>query len=364
MRYLLFVAAAVLAACSPSEESAPTRTITLGSGAEVEREQLDTFFDQVIDAGAAPGLSVALINDGEVVYTHVAGLADVEAGQPVTSDTLFEAASLSKPIFGALAVSLAGDGIIDLDTPLADYLPHPDLAGVPEAAVITARMVLSHQTGLPNWRSDEPDDTLNFAFAPGSSYRYSGEGYEYLADVLMHQLETDDAGLNDEFRQRVIVPAGASETLFLQDADQMARTAAGYRQGEIVGEDEPGSGAEFGAAWSVHSAAADYARVMMALMDGSVLSEDEAALYFQPQGVSFPADEPSLAIGLSDWALGFSIFEIPIGRIYAHGGNNKGYTNFVAINPETAWGFVIFTNEDQANDLMLQATFFAAGLAE
>lgn len=369
MRSLILAAAVLLVSCNGAEEPeaphVPEPPVFLGSGAQVERDALTAYFDQAIADGVVPGLSVAMINDGEIVFSHVAGLADREAGTPVQDDTLFEAASLSKPLFGALTVSLASEGLLDLNTPLAEYMPHPDLEGFPEADVITASMVLSHQTGLPNWRRNEPDGLLNFAFEPGTSYRYSGEGYEYLADVLMHLLEVDEAGLDAIVKERITAVSGAQDTHFLQSEEQFSRKALGYQGERSVPLDRQNNeGTNFGAAWSVHSNAVDYAKVMQALMNGDILSDEEAATFFAGQGVSFPPDEEGLAFGLSDWALGFSVYETPVGRIYTHGGNNWGYTNIMAINPETGWGCVLFTNENQANDFMVQTLFFFAGMTE
>ena len=367
MRSIILAAAILLVSCNGAEEPeaphVPEPPVFLGSGAPIERDVLAAYFDQAIAEGVVPGLSVAMINDGEIVFSHVAGLADREAGALVQDDTLFEAASLSKPLFGALTISLASEGLLDLNTPLAEYMPHPDLEGFPEAEVITASMVLSHQTGLPNWRRNEPDGLLNFAFEPGTSYRYSGEGYEYLADVLMHLLEVDEAGLDAVVMERITSASGAQDTMFLQSEEQFSRKALGYEKGDMVRLDRQNNeGTNFGAAWSVHSNAIDYAKVMTALMRGDILSDDEAEVYFAGQDVRFPLDEEGLAYGLTDWALGFSVYDTPIGRLYTHGGNNWGYTNFVVIIPETGWGYVMFTNENQANDFIFQSLFFAAGI--
>ena len=87
---------------------------------------------------------------------------------------------------------LVEEGVIDLDKPLQAYLAKPlpdypayaDLAGDERYKQITARMVLSHSTGFPNWRQFEPDGRLKFLFAPGARYSYSGEGFALLQMVV------------------------------------------------------------------------------------------------------------------------------------------------------------------------------------
>ena len=145
-----------------------------------------------------PGLAVAVINDGEIVYNETFGFADIEADRPVTAETIFEGASLSKPVFAHFVMTFVEEGELDLDRPLHEYLPHPDVDNQEWADKITARMVLSHQAGFPNWRDDRgvaSSAVLPILFEPGTGYEYSGEGYQYLAMVLAEITNTDWVGL-------------------------------------------------------------------------------------------------------------------------------------------------------------------------
>lgn len=338
-------------------------TVELASGQEVSSDQFAAALESAMESNGIAGISFALVNDNEIVLEGSFGIADRSSGAEVTGTTLFEFASMSKPAFGALVVDLAAEGVLDLDTPLAEYLPHPDLSDDPRAAMMTARHILTHQSGLPNWRSDNPEDTLDFAFDPGTGYRYSGEGYEYLADVVMHLLATDDRGLDQTFMERFAKPSNALDTRFVQDSERVARKAIGYadgtpRKGNIDYSDDG-----FGAAYSIHSTASDYARLLIGLMDGSTLNEEERATFFAPQNAAIAEDDPERALGFVDYALGFAIFDLPIGRIYAHGGNNEGFSGSSAIVPEKGWAFVVVSNEDQANQFVLQTLSAALGLA-
>jgi CubicO group peptidase (beta-lactamase class C family) len=131
-----------------------------------------------------PGISIAIIENAEISHVQAFGFANAETKQPVTEKTVFQAASLTKPIFAYLVIKLARTGIIDLDAPLSDYLFEPSLQDDPMLPKITARRVLCHTTGLPNWRGK---NSLHIHFTPGERWAYSGEGYVYLQHVIEHQ---------------------------------------------------------------------------------------------------------------------------------------------------------------------------------
>ena len=105
-----------------------------------------------------PGLSVALVRDGRVAWTRGFGVARADTKEPVTEHTVFEAASLSKPVFAYAVLKLVDQRLLDLDRPLTSYLPGPyDVVDDPRVDQITARHVLSHRTGFPNWRQGPRD---------------------------------------------------------------------------------------------------------------------------------------------------------------------------------------------------------------
>lgn len=347
---------AFVAFASPAlAEEAPPQ-VTLGSGQTMEVERLEQALQAAAQDSQVTGFSVAIVNDNAVVYESAFGIADRATKEPVTTQTLFEFASMSKPTFAALVVDLAEEGVIGLDSPLAEYYPHPDLPDDPRAAKITARHVLTHQTGLPNWRSDNEDGKLDIAFEPGTDRRYSGEGFEYLADVLMHLLKTDDRGLDAIFRERIAAPAGSTDSFYVQNAERVARKAKGYDKGEDYNGKIDYTDDGFGAAYSIHSTPGDYAKLMIGLMSGPSLTESERKTLFAAQNVPIAEDDPERAFGLTDLALSSPIYELPIGRFYAHGGNNDGFSGMSVMVPEKGWAFVIVSNENQATKFIFDTT--------
>src|SRR5205085_9673692 len=133
---------------------------------------------------------------------------------------VFAAASLSKPVFASGVMSLVDAGALELDRPLTDYVAEPYLADDARAASITARMVLSHTTGFPNWRGDGP---LFLRWSPGTRWGYSGEGYAYLQQVVER---LTSARLDEYLADAVLQPLGLCDSTFAHqnaDDDRIAR---------------------------------------------------------------------------------------------------------------------------------------------
>lgn len=219
-------------------------------------------------------MAAAVIREGGLDRFLCCGTHGAQEPVTVDEDTVFQAASLSKPVFAHLVLQLVDQGVLSLDSPLAGYLPNY-LADDERALSITARHVLSHSAGLPNWRN--ADVPLKTYFQPGSRFSYSGEGFLYLqkaveevtgekADILAHRL--------------VCQPFGMSRSSFIWDRrfddnqahphDAFGRPALNYKPGEA------------NAAWSFQTTAADYAKFLLAVLDGSRLTPETARLWLQP----------------------------------------------------------------------------------
>ena len=178
-----------------------------------------------------PGVSVALVKDGALFWRRGFGVRDIRTKEPVDVNSVFEAASTSKPVFAYAVMKLRERGVIDLDTPLSRYTPDRPLEGDARLELITARHVLSHTSGLPNWRSKQ--EPLSIRFTPGERWNYSGEGYSYLQSVVSRltgsrvdpaQCGTFEAGLKvcamepslDQYMQaNVLRPFGMASSGFL-----------------------------------------------------------------------------------------------------------------------------------------------------
>lgn len=180
---------------------------------------------RLMRALAVPGLAIAVVEDGEVAWSRTFGAKRAGADDPVVADTLFEAASLSKPVFAYLVLQLVDEGKLELDRPLVAYRRPDYLSDSPLLERITARDVLRHSTGLPNWRAHPASEKLEPAVMPGTRIDYSGEAIVWLQLVVERVTGTSLDGL---MRERLFDPAGMRDSTYTWNADVAARSVHGH----------------------------------------------------------------------------------------------------------------------------------------
>ena len=168
---------------------------------EMERA-LDFLIERRMAELDVRGVSVAVVADGRLVFERGYGVADIGGDIAVSEYTLFEAASLGKPIAAYGAMLLAREGKLALDAPLADAFDTPWLANAGDSATVTPRHVLTHRSGLSN---DLRFGSRRARFEPGTRFSYSGVGYMYLADAMSRIEET---GFERLMRERIFAPLG------------------------------------------------------------------------------------------------------------------------------------------------------------
>lgn len=183
---------------------------------------LETFVPRRLAELGVPGAAIAVVRDGRVVYEGTFGVRDVLSGDPVTRDTLFEAASLSKPITAHGALMMVQDGTLSLSKPLAEGLSVPWLSQEHDTTPMTLRDVLSHRSGLGN-NLVNPDRDPDVE--PGTLFDYSGVGYMYLQHVMDQKAV---GGFSMWFNDHVFGPLGMKKTGFDVGDAQVAFMARGY----------------------------------------------------------------------------------------------------------------------------------------
>ncbi|NQZ77843.1 MAG: serine hydrolase [Ekhidna sp.] len=312
-------------------------------------EEIDEFLEDGMKQMQIPGLSMAIFNEKGIIHSATKGYADIEGEVLVDNQTIFEAASLSKPLFAYLFMKYVENGTIDLDTPLYTYLPNPDIAHDERYKKITARMALSHTSGFPNWRSDYEDNKLFISFDPGSAYQYSGEGFQYVAEVLAQLLATDDEGLEREFQTTIAKPLDMIQTQFVPKSNELNKKATPYKEGNRLKQSEQEG--IFGAAFSVHSEALDFSKWLIALLNEEGLSEESFQELFKEQIKLKDQDAEA-------WTLGFGKYVTEDGVFYGHGGNNLGFTSAFFIDRDTQHGAVVFTNANQVSSFLVDYFLF------
>jgi CubicO group peptidase (beta-lactamase class C family) len=278
---------------------------------------------------------MAVVRDGRVVWAGAFGTRDDSAHTPVDTATVFEAASLSKPVFAYLVLRLADRGELDLDRPLADMMEYSRLPHDERARRITARMVLSHSTGLPNWGGEQ----LTLQFEPGTAYGYSGEGFLYLQKAVERA-----TGLSLEAlaRREVFAPLGMTRSSYIWQ--ERFEGDAAYAKDWLWRVAPIDRWAEPNAAYTLLTTAPDYARFVAAVLTGRGLAPATWQAFLTPGRETSPG---------SAMALGVRVENGPDGRIFYHSGNNgRRFTCYMTGDVARGTGFAYFTNAPNGTSLV------------
>lgn len=314
--------------------------LQLPHGVKISSQQLDNFLLKQMQDLQMPGLSFAVIQHQQIVYHRTLGVTKVGDGRALQATDLFDAASLTKTVFAYLTLRLVDQGLIELDMPLYRYLPHPDLMHDERHKLITARMVLSHSTGLPNWRFGKP---LAFLFTPGTAVQYSGEAYEYLALVIAHLKGVQKNQLEQLFQQEVAGPLGMKQSFTVWNDYLDKHRVNGHMAGKAAeGWGLSASRPNFAAAFSLNTEAVDYARFLLGLFSQQGLSNTSFEQMMKIQSVDTQS-EP-----VRRWGLGVEIKNSAQGVKYVHSGNNDNFSSHYVYLKDQAFGYVFFTNSEQA----------------
>lgn len=300
-------------------------------------------------AASVPGVSLVVIQRARIAWRGVFGVTDAATRKPVTDETMFEAASMSKPVFAYVVMKLCEEGVLNLDTPLTKYTSERFLEGDVRLDQITARQVLSHTGGFQNWRSDK--DPLAIHFTPGSQYKYSGEGYNYLQTVVTQLLKQP---FERYMRARLFEPFGMRSSGYVWD-DQAARHMA--RPHDAGGKptdnskSTPQGVARYGSAGALLTTPSDYARFVINVIDPPPadrfrLKTESLREMQRPhvklEGGQFPAS----------WALGWQIFHNASRDFLYHGGDNRGFHCGVTASVAGQSGFVAMTNGENGTQVL------------
>jgi CubicO group peptidase (beta-lactamase class C family) len=285
---------------------------------------------------------------------------NVETKAPIEDTTVFEIASLTKPILAYGALKLVDSGKLDLDTPLVKYLPGSYVAGDDRSNQITARIVLSHTTGLQN--ELHPGERLKIHFAPGERFSYSGEGFIYLQRVIEHITgERIDAFM----KKAVFEPLDMKSASYVWLDKYETLMANGHNAAGIVAERiKP---AEVRISW-LHMNAMDYSKFAIAVMNGIGLKDSTAKLMLTPQvrineGCIFCLSPGSGRVSPTlSWGIGWGIEHSEVGDALWHWGENRGeFQTFAMVYPKEKLGIVVFTNSGNGHSILPEIVSQAIG---
>ena len=308
----------------------------------VDPMEIERFVRAYMEYYQVPGLSMALVKDGKVVYRGAFGVKNVATREKVDHNTVFNAASMTKVVFAYLVNRLVERGVLDLDTPLHKYLPFEEIAHDERYKRITARFVLNHSSGFPNWFSGEPEIT----FDPGTGFGYSGIGFVYLGNVVSH---LTGKKIETLIQEEVFAPMGIRDGSLVWN-DRFEKLAASPHP-DSISPTSRWRPSEPNVASSLHISAANYAKFLVALMNGEGLSKETLREMLRPQN-SIPREEWGLKPSeKAAFGLGIVVGESPIGKWYSHSGNNPGFTSTFEVHDNGSIGYVFLVNNQQAHNL-------------
>ncbi|MCH8126804.1 serine hydrolase [candidate division KSB1 bacterium] len=303
---------------------------------------LDIQIPKLMQQANIPGLSIALIDHAEIVWAKGFGVKDNKTKEPVTENTVFEVGSLTKPAFAYAIMKMVENEQLDLDQPLSKYLPEKYIED-DRIDQITARKVLSHQTGFPNWRPR--DRELKILFTPGERFSYSGEGYVYLQAVL-DELTAEQ--VNETLEKLVLKPLGMKNSSFIWQDSFDSQSASGH---DVAGISiKPRKGKMVNAAASLRTTAVDYAKFVIAILNEEGLQKFTFAEILTPQVqldkncvncTNRPLGELSQMLG---WGLGWGLQKTDDGHSFWHWGDNGTFKCYIVANMENKTGVVYLTN--------------------
>ncbi len=265
-----------------------------------------------------PGVAIAVLNSDQTISSTAFGMAN--ATLPVTSDTIFEAASLSKQVVAFATLKLCKAGLLELDAPLAKYVPEVHLELDPQLAEITARHVLSHTSGLPNWCPES--EIAVTQFQPGTRFSYSGIGFGKLQAAIEKITNTS---LEDHLQETVFQPLKMQHSSFLWQGNT---AACGHDENGIaMPKTEPITRAH--AAYSLHSTMTDLAIFLQEFL----------------RSTSLEMLQPQVQINKKvSWGLGWGLEQCDSGQFFWQWGNNPGFRPLMAGSRDTGFGVVLLTN--------------------
>jgi CubicO group peptidase (beta-lactamase class C family) len=349
----VFKSPAAAAEAKAQAPAAPTvkaaeKPLLLGRDAGAVAADLEASIPGLLEKGHVPGLQIALIRDGKIVWHGAFGVKNATTREPVTDETIFEAASLTKPFFAYFAMKLVDEGVLNLDTPLVQYVPREaiekaighslDLEGFRRDwfEKITARHVLSHSSGLPHGEGGAP---FPIFFEPGTKYKYSADGY-YFLQMAIEQLKGQK--LDVLMKEYVLDPLGMTRSAMVwQDAYEktMANGHGAYGTPE-----EFRKRTEAHAAATLYTTASDYARFVCAVLNDEGLKKKTWKEMLTPQIV---VDKDK---GL-DWSLGFALQTDANGTAIWQWGDYGIFRNYVIAYPKQKTGVVYFANSFYGLDI-------------
>ena len=336
--------------------------------------EIEKLFKTFMERSQAPGAVLGVIVDGELVWVKAAGVQEKTKDTPVTPETVFRIASMTKSFTAMAILKLRDEGKLSLDDPVAKYIP--ELANLPyptsDSQVLTIRHLLTHSEGFPEdnpWgdrQLAQTDATLRewlrggipFSTSPGTAFEYSNYGFAILGQIVA---KASGRPYADYVRDNILRPLGMNSSTFEMSAVPNDRIALGYRREDNAYKPEPilahGS---FGAMGGLWTSAPDLARYVAFLMSAfpprdepergpikrSSAREMQQSWRPSPASAFRPTVDAPLQLGVSAYAYGLGVSQdCRFGHVVGHGGGLPGYGSLMRWLPEYGVGLIGMSNQ-------------------
>jgi len=331
------------------------------SGQDRLAKKLDRIAPPLLEHYKVPGAAIALVRNGEVVWTKGYGLADKERGVPVTVDTVFQAASISKALTSWGVMRLVENGQLELDAPVERYLTRWHLPPSSyDPSGVTIRRLLSHSAGLsvhgypglpPDVQLPSLEESLSgnnggagevrIIMEPGAQFSYSGGGFTLLQLIIE---EVTGETFSAYMQREVLDPLGMVHSSFEWRPELRPATAVAYSE---TGVPLPNYLFTEKAAAGLYTTAPDLARFVAAEMPGS-LGEPAGRGVLSPDTLNLMFTRV-----IESQGLGQGVWRLPDGsESIEHGGANRGWRGIILAYPEWGAGVVVLSNSDNGENLI------------
>lgn len=296
---------------------------------------IDKYIQTTMMEYQIPGLSVAVVQDGEPILVNGYGLANIEHSISATEQTVYEIASIGKIFTATVTMMLLEEKVISLDEPIKNYLDSLPLAW----QCVTIKNILSHQSGIPSytdasnyWKITRLDlsqseilslvSDLPLKFSPGEFIAYDNTGY-YLLGLILEQVTGKPYG--DLLRDRIFAPLGMNATTMNNPQDIIAHRAAGYclSNGKLVNKPYYSPSVTYSAGGHI-SSLADMVKWEQALCGGTLLKQSTLEMMWTPHLPKKGNDWEKLkyVAGLGWWVLNYDNR-----RVVGHNGSILGFAS-------------------------------------
>ena len=329
---------------------------------DAKRTAMENVVSKFMAASQAPGVAVAAVVNGEEVWSEGFGMADLENNVPVTPQTLFRLASISKPITATAAMHLWEHGKLDIDAPIQKYCP----AFPEKESPISTRQLMAHLGGIRHYKTDpaqdlETNNTKHFAdpiagglqfFAneplldqPGTKFHYSTQGFSLVGCAIEG---ASGEKYVDYVHDNVFVPSAMTSTVWddrFAIVPHRTRFYSKSKSGVIENSEFLDSSYKIpGGGWL--SSADDMAKFEMAILADKLVKRSTRDVMWTPQHGTVPEVEEEGHRGYAlGWGTGDSIGVPDVG----HGGGQQGTSTFIMLAPGQRTGVVVLINLDGAD---------------